>query len=385
MNNLHNSPTAAFCARRREAGLSLIEILVGLVIGLIGIIVMMQVYALSEGRKRTTTAGSDAQNSAFIALDTLQRSITQSGAGFAHTRLLNCDIQLPNGNPIPLAPVIINPPPAVIPAGDANTVRLLVSYGGSNDQPDGYNLFAPSIGPAYTLTSTGSFKVDDPSTPANEGDWLIHAPAACPLLLRHVTNYVAGTTAVTVNGTPSTTDSATALFNLGATPRFLAFAVRNGTLTVCDYMVNNCGDATLATLANQNIWQPIINNVAAFQAQYGRDTSPTKDGIPEVFDQTTPNTAATLGCDRARISAVRLAIATRSVQYEKDVVVPAAVTANARLPWLGDPDLNNDGAGDGATGSVPLTISGITDWSHYRYRVFETVIPLRNIAWMGAC
>lgn len=365
MNKLHNSSTAAFSARRREAGLSLIEILVGLVIGLIGIIVMMQVYALSEGRKRTTTAGSDAQNSAFIALDTLQRAITQSGAGFAHTRLLNCNIQLPNGNPVPLAPVIINPPNTVIPPStlpaDANFVRLLVSYGGSNDQPDGYNLFAPMTGPDYTLTSTGSFKVDDPGTVANEGDWLIHAPAACPLLLRQVTNYVAGTTAVTVNGTPSTTDSATALFNLGATPRFLAFAVRNGTLTVCDYMVNDCGDASAAAPPfNQNIWRPIINNVAAFQAQYGRDTTALMDGRPDTFDQTTPTTA----CLWARTSALRLVLATRSVQYEKENVTLVAPA------WRG--------------GALDVSDNGTrADWQRYRYRTFETQIPLRNIAWMG--
>ncbi len=366
MSTLHNSPIAAFSARRRESGLSLIEILVGLVIGLIGIIVMMQVYALSEGRKRTTTAGSDAQNSAFIALDTLQRAVTQSGAGFAHTRLLNCNIQLPNGNPVPLAPVIINPPNTVIPPStlpaDANFMRLLVSYGGSNDQPDGYNLFAPMTGPNYTLTSTGSFKVDDPGTAANEGDWLIHAPAACPLLLRQVTSYTAGTTAVTVNGTPSTTDSATALFNLGATPRFLAFAVRNGTLTVCDYMVNNCGDASAATLANQNIWRPLINNVAAFQAQYHRDTSAPMDGIADAdgYSQTTPTTA----CLWARTSALRLVLATRSVQYEKENVTAAAPN------WRG--------------GALDVSDNGTrADWQRYRYRVFETEIPLRNIAWMG--
>ncbi len=360
MNKLHNSPTAAFSARRRESGLSLIEILVGLVIGLIGIIVMMQVYALSEGRKRTTTAGGDAQNSAFIALDTLQRSITQSGAGFAHTRLLNCTIQLPNGNPIPLAPVIINPPDTVIPPStnpaDARHIRLLVSYGGSNDQPDGYNLFDPtqSRGPSYTLTSTGSFNV---------GDWLIHAPATCQLVLRNVSSYAAGTTTVTVNGTAST-DSAAALFNLGATPRFLAFAVRNGTLTVCDYMANNCGDATQATLDNQNIWRPMINNVAAFQAQYHRDTTAPMDGIADLdgYGQTTPSTP----CLWARTSALRLVLATRSAQYEKEnvtLVAPTWRSANIAL------DVSDDGTR--------------ADWQRYRYRVFETEIPLRNIAWMG--
>ena len=48
--------------RRQTAGFSLVEIMVGLVIGMFSIIVMLQLFSLSEERKRTTTGGSDAMS-----------------------------------------------------------------------------------------------------------------------------------------------------------------------------------------------------------------------------------------------------------------------------------------------------------------------------------
>ena len=42
--------------------MSLVEILVGVLIGLIGIVVIFQVLSVSENRKRTTVQGSDAQS-----------------------------------------------------------------------------------------------------------------------------------------------------------------------------------------------------------------------------------------------------------------------------------------------------------------------------------
>ena len=144
--------------RSGQSGFSLIEIMVGMVIGLLAIIVMMQVFAVSEERKRTANAGSDAQNSAVIALDGMQRHIGQSGYGFALTRLLGCNLQLPFGAPVPLAPVIINP--AVIPGGDANTDTLLISYGLGNDQPEGYNVLSLA-GSTYTIVGTSMLLAED--------------------------------------------------------------------------------------------------------------------------------------------------------------------------------------------------------------------------------
>ena len=47
--------------RIREAGLSLVEVMVALVVGLITVLVVMQVFTAFEGDKRTTMGVSDAQ------------------------------------------------------------------------------------------------------------------------------------------------------------------------------------------------------------------------------------------------------------------------------------------------------------------------------------
>ncbi len=342
--------------RSGESGFSLIEIMVGMVIGLLAIIIMMQVFAVSEERKRTANAGSDAQNSAVIALDGLQRDIGQSGYGFSMTRLLGCNLQLPFGAPVPLAPVIINPPVAVIPAGDANTDTLLVSYGLGNDQPEGYNVLSQS-GTTYTLIGTTMLRV---------GDRVIAAPAACGATLVLGTVQAVNASVVQL----STSAAGTGLFNLGATPRFLAYAVRNGNLVVCDYMAANCGDATAATLANPAIWRLVAENIASLRAQYVQDTSgPPMDGTVDTYTQTTPVNA----CQWARTPAIRLALVARSAQFEKENVTLAAPQ------WSGSTSPTPVVIG------VPTNPDGTPDalWQRYRYRVFETVVPIRNVAWMG--
>jgi type IV pilus assembly protein PilW len=56
--------------------------MVAMVIGMIGIIIMMQVFASAEGQKRTTTGTGDAQSNGAMAIYTLQRDIREAGYGF---------------------------------------------------------------------------------------------------------------------------------------------------------------------------------------------------------------------------------------------------------------------------------------------------------------
>lgn len=333
-----------FFPRFRQTGFSLIEILVALLIGMIGIIVMMQVFSLSEERKRTTSAGGEAQNNAVIALDGMQRDIGQSGYGFALTRLLNCSLQLRAGVVVTLAPVMINPPISVVAAGDVNTDTLLVAYGSAADQPEGYSVTNNS-GSSYVLTRTGLLSA---------GDRVFVAPAtsACGTLILDSIQTTNPASATVVLAGSSVAGSA--LFSLGAAPQIRAYAVRNGALAVCDYMANDCSQATAAN------WQTISDNIVSLRAQYGRDTGAPMDGIVDVYDQTTGTTA----CGWARTSAVRLVLVARSAQYERDEVTAVAPA------WLGSAD-------------TAIDLSGYAEWKHYRYKVFQTVVPIRNIAWMG--
>ena len=127
---------------RWMTGFSLIELMVGVVIGAWTILVLMGVLGGFEGDKRGTTGGADAQNNGALALDGLQRDIRQGGYGISWPTLFTCNMTLPSGGTVPVAPVIINPATSIIPAGDANTDTLLVIYGNTNGEPQGNEITA---------------------------------------------------------------------------------------------------------------------------------------------------------------------------------------------------------------------------------------------------
>jgi type IV pilus assembly protein PilW len=332
----------------RSAGFSLIEILVGVGIGMIGILVIMQVFTLSEGQRRTTSTGGDAQTTGAIALYTMERDIRQGGYGMASLNLLGCNVTLPNGPTVPAAPVTINP--AGIPAGDANTDVVAVFYGNANAAIEGDFIVQQPAATTYTVRTPSNF---------TSGDFVIAEPSPrpnpCNLTLAQIAAPPTPTT-VTVNTGQAGAANGT-LFDLGQQPRVLVYAVRNGNLTQCDFTQNNCTGG----VGDNTVWSPVAENIVSLRAEYGRDTSgPPMDGIADVYDQTTPATA----CAWVRASALRIALVARAGQYDKNDVTTTAPT------WAGS-----------ATTPIDLTADG--NWQHYRYKTFQTVVPLRNVAWMG--
>jgi type IV pilus assembly protein PilW len=114
-----------------------------------------------------------------------------------------------------------------------------------------------------------------------------------------------------------------------------------------------------ASITDEETFGDIIN----LQAVYGIDDDP-RDNVVNRWDATAP-------ADTARIIAVRLAVLARSSQYSKEAVTDDVPN------WRPD--------GTAAENFVlPACPSGEPDcWRHYRYRVFEAVIPLRNMLWQA--
>ncbi len=108
---------------------------------------------------------------------------------------------------------------------------------------------------------------------------------------------------------------------------------------------------------------PVVSDVVNLKAQYGLDTN--NDGIVDAWQDATGGvwSAANLPTQPLatlrQIRAVRVAIVTRSAQYEKDAVTTGP------LVMFDD--------------AVSMTLDA--DDQHYRYKVLETVVPLRNALW----
>jgi type IV pilus assembly protein PilW len=347
----------------RNKGFSLVEIMVGMVIGLLGIIVMLQMLSLSESQKRTTSGSDDAQNAGAITLYGLQRDIQQSGYGVSAQRLIGCSVLLRAGVTLnSLAPVVINP--AFIPtaASDANSDTLLVVYGNSNSPGEGDGITSQTGQNIYTVQTQTSYNV---------GDNVIAQYAArqttCALSLDSIqivpassVNVTVATGVATIMTTNTSAGITPVLYNLGITPSVLVYAVRNGNLAVCNFINDNCSSPANAeiTTANESVWVPIAGNIVSLKAQYGRDTNTLPmNGIVDTYDQTTPTTA----CGWIRTGAVRLALVARGGGGANNTPVPT---------WAG-------------SAADPINLGAFPTWQNYRYKVFETVVPIRNVTIQG--
>jgi len=94
----------------------------------------------------------------------------------------------------------------------------------------------------------------------------------------------------------------------------------------------------------------LIPGVVGLRARYGLDT--TGDGVLDDFDVPVPAPAANT------LVAVQISLIVRSGNWERTEVSPAAIEY-----WPGE----------------ALAIGA--DDRHYRYRVFQTVVPLKNTIW----
>jgi type IV pilus assembly protein PilW len=349
--NTHPGRSALVAMR----GISLVELMVGIVIGMIAIVVLMQVFSLSEGNKRTTTGTGDAQTNGAIALTELERDIRQAGFNIGGFAIVGCNVTPPapaTWTINSMAPVIINHPD--IPAGDPNTDTVMVAYGNSSGSSEGDRVITQPASTVFTVTTPTSFTVNDNviAVPAASP-----RPSPCTLLMEPAVNVTPSPPNVTVAspGTAGMTDGT--LFNLGQTPVVRVYAVRNGVLTQCDFLATDCRSTDTSR------WVPIGDNIASLRAVYGRDTSSPMDMVADTFDQTSP--AGTDACGWTRILAVRLVLVARNAQLNKQAVTTAS-------------------PGWAASAVAPIDLSNGTNWTLFRYRTFEAVVPLRNMTWQGA-
>jgi type IV pilus assembly protein PilW len=363
--------TRARRGSRIQRGFSLMEVLVGMLIAMVGVVIMMEVLLTSEQRTRTTGTGNDALSSGAIILHMMKKDLVQAGYGLNSQNIIGCNVVVPTGAAVPLAPVVINPPTALVPAGDANTDRLLVFYGNDPGQPEGNEVFGVDAGAkTYSMQAPTSF---------NDLDWVVAVPATCAGNLTLARVPVTGISALDIK-VSVVEPTARFVYNMGSNPRVIAYAVRNGSLTSCNFMVNDC----------RNLgphWVSVASDIVSLKAQYGRDTAPagSMDGFVDQWTTATPTTT----CEWVRSSAIRLAIVSRSTQFESRIDpgtgqrVAAVVTANAPI-WSG----TTVSASNPTAAPIDLSKkpdgSSNPDWQAYRYRMLETVAPTRNIVWMGA-
>lgn len=340
-------------ARPPQRGASLAEFLVGVLLGLVVTVVMLEVFASAEGFKRNAAGVAEAQQTGALITHTLGIELANAGNGLAAAarELATC----PDTGDI---------------ASSLRPVPVLITAGATAEAPDA---FVVSYAVGAALVTPMPFAAD---APAGSG-YRVHAPTGFApgddIVAISLDGRCAATTAITVS--PPDPDgivdiaranpaaafpAASVLLDLGPKGRVqrVRYDIVDGTLRSLD--LANPGAAP----------NPLASNVVNMKLQYGVDTD--DDGYLDrwvsaaVAPWDPPSVLAAPAAALAQIKAIRLGLVVRSETFDRDVTAP--------FDWVlfdcGQEDITR--CPGRLAGSLP---------PNWRYRSYETVIPLRNTLW----
>ncbi len=355
--------------QREQGGFTLIELMVGMVIGLLATVVIAQVLVVSEGRRRTTVSGSDAQVSGALALYSVQREAQIAGYGMtAAVGGIGCPIKAQRNGVdynFTLAPLVITDG-----ASGAPDRLLIMSSGKLNySVPATVRTNHPRTAANFFVNTTIGMEVDDlmiavPQT-FDANNW-------CSIF--NVTNLPGNTQIIHNSGTGGSWNqpggqtifpnagypAGSMIVNLGQ------FVTRDIGVSATQTLEARTFSTTTALTTTEDLYPDIVN----LQALYGKDTD--GNGVVDTYDNTTPTT----GAGWRQVLAVRIAIVARSAQMEKEGVITAEPL------WdVGTAASVTGSAACGTSNCVTLKIDTLPDWQRYRYKVYDSVVPLRNMLW----
>ncbi len=379
--------------RLLQQGVTLIELLVAMTIGLVVVLAVTSVLTVGEAQKRSTTSTNDMGQSGAYAGYVIDRAVRSAGSGFTQSwnlGVFGCRLSVSRGG------TAILPRAAAFPGafsgflgGTPTNLRVAPLLIGKSESSSGSDVLMLMSGNAAagdvprTVRTPGALSANelrlDNSIGLGAGDLALLSQAGTDeCLIEQIATPVAGTPEVLpLGGTyyNAATPYATMRTSGLAAPAYLTplgnsasgnvqlqlFGVGdNRTLFSYDLLrANGAGTDAEATLA-------IADGVVAMRALYGLDTD--GDGIfnswvdpgAAGFDIATMMTNPALA---RQVVAVRVALVLRGSNFEREEVSPAALVLFGDLP----PAMQQT-----------LTLPTVDD-RHFRFRVVDSVIPLRNV------
>lgn len=405
------SPRVPRCVGARlghQQGLTLVELMVAMVIGLV-VTLAVTVSVLTMGRQfKVVGSNAAAQTNAQIALSLMDEAGRTAGAGLFNNGQILC-------------PTLNAWSDGVLRSNGAVFMPARITDGGGNTASDSLVFTASTAAGALSGTPVmvDMATADDSIVVSNagalvDGDLaLVGAPGtnqpctlfqvngapavgavcggnatSCKTLTRTgnaSTGFNPMSPAATFTTAPRYGFSATgpivgpAVVNrLGGELRQTAFSVNCGALIQFNAFsdVPTCTQSPLSFAGGANA---LATDVVLVHAQYGISVVATSDIVTNWVHATGGTWANPSATDVARIKAVRVVVVVRSKEAEPAPVTTVDCTNNAAVVNVGPCSFQDAEAPviDLSATSVP---AGRT-WRHYRYRVHQAVIPLRNVIW----
>lgn len=338
-----------------QRGFSLIELMVGIVVAIIGLLAVTYIFIEFSHHRNTETSLMEAQSNGAMALYMLERDLSQAGFGLA--QLKNCNCRKDSGDQTnafceywksddavhaqSALPIMI------ADGGDGVSDSIFVQYATPSSGLNVYQILIKQLQATddFELKSVAGITANDKLVLNRGGNCAMYQATAVATATKSIA-HASGEMTPNPDPLPGVGYELAmpndAMINLGQ------FVSKN---FVVNAATSQLQENTRPTYANNTA---LMDNIVYLKAELGTDTD--GDKIADTWSK--PAVSPEFGT----IVAARVGIVARS--QVKDTESPTAASLEV-LPAMG--------AGDATSYTVPD--------KKYRYKVYYTVIPLRNMLW----
>jgi type IV pilus assembly protein PilW len=383
-------------SKDRQRGMTLIELMVAVVIGLVVTLAVTSAVTFGESTKRSTTSTNDMGQSGSYAAYLLDRAVRSAGSGFAQSwdlGVFGCKLNASRGAtailprasafPVPFDKFLdgaagsadLRIAPLMIASGQGadGLSDVLVVMGGNAASGDVPRIIRSSGASTniVRLDNTIGMKQDDMALISQSGtqDCLLEQVSASPAFADAANNET-----LPLGGTYYTAGDGTLAALAGSGSAYLSLLGNAGVTNVQFQLFGVGANRTLFSYdllrgAGNDDPQAIAEGVVRMQALYGL-VDPTTGKFTnwvKPTDDYAISSVMTTPLKARSIAAVRIALVLRSSNYEKEKDSGEKVAASAYKLFSELP------------AALQQTVDISTEDQHYRHRVVDFTIPLRNI------
>jgi len=353
---------------RNQKGFTLIELMVGMALGLLASLAIFTAVSSFETQRRVTAAGADMQQNGLLALYFLEQDLRMAGFGLIDASTNPGRLPCVKLNGVGIAPVSIADGGV---GSDTITTHRLDSDTGGIVTGGGVTKLTSAIGGinAITVDTNKAIHLNDylllPDAAQNCTQLKVTSlPAVLPVRLG--TPAVAAAPAIpAIPGVSPAVPAVTAVpavMAVPATASIINLGQTAASIPAEQYRISANANLEHSTDGGTT-WSTVAANIVNLQVQYGIAAAGSQSVT--CWTNATGNACAGTNwanppaADIARIKAIRVAIVARSSQRA------AAGTTTVAPDWFG--------------GTIDL--SADANWQSYRYKVYQTIIPIRNVIW----
>ena len=407
MKNHRKRFNAATTALRAQRGLTLIELMVAMTIGLF-IALGVGLFTVTMSRQfKTTGSNSAADVNTQVALSLIDDAGRSAGAGLYNNGMPLCRTLNAWRNGTTVSDGLVLMPARITDGGSAGASDTIVfTAGRAQGALSSLPVVAAMAGANASVVVSGGGVI-------NDGDYaLIGVPVdttvpgavAVPCTLMQLTAAPAPQSTVAACGgnaarcqtlaraSGSTGANPSAPSAAFSNPITYGFATDAGAGVSGPAVVNRLGSDFRQTafgvacnsLVTYNAFteaancaNALVSDVALMHAQYGISNSETSDVVVSWVNASGAWANPGAG-DATRVKAIRVVMVTRATDPDS-VEVSAPCTNGASVA-------NTGPCGFDDAAAPVINVSGLTvapgkNWRHYRYRTHTAVIPLRSVIW----